>query len=150
MNQHAMIISPGDYAPPLSVVGVDITVLTSKDEANGREITLQRGIEGMGPPPHHHDWDESFYVLKGAVHFAAGDQSALCEAGTLVHVPAGTVHAFHFAEGGGEMLEITQRGRAVEMFRAVDERIPPGPPDVPRLLDVLTQHGVIVHGPEGD
>jgi len=90
MNQQAMIITPSDYTSPLSVVGVDVTVLTSKDEANGREITLQRGIEGMGPPPHHHDWDESFFVLKGAVHFAAGDQSALCEAGTLVHVPADT------------------------------------------------------------
>ena len=150
MNQHAMIINPADYTSPLSVVGIDITVLTSKGQANGREITLQRGIEGMGPPPHSHDWDESFFVLKGAVHFMAGDQAALCEAGTLVHVPAGTVHAFHFAAGGGEMLEITERGRAVEMFRAVDERVPPGPPDVPTLLGVLAEHGVTVQGTEGE
>ncbi|TDB02962.1 cupin domain-containing protein [Halomonas marinisediminis] len=149
MNPHATILSPRDHTSPLSVVGVDVTVLISKNEANGREITLQRGDEGVGPPPHSHPWDESFYVLKGAVHFSAGDQSALCDAGTLVHVPAGAVHAFHFAKGGGEMLEITEQGQAVAMFRAVNARVSPGSPDLPTLLEVLDQHGVTVHGPEG-
>ncbi|MDT0499507.1 MULTISPECIES: SWIM zinc finger family protein [unclassified Halomonas] len=148
MNPHATIISPGDHASPLSVVGVDVTVLISKDQASGREITLQRGDEGVGLPPHSHPWDESFSVLKGAVHFSAGDQSALCDAGTLAHVPAGTVNAFHFAQGGGEMIEITQQGQAVEMFRTVNARVLPGSPDLPTLLEILNQHGVTVHGPE--
>ncbi|WP_185827475.1 hypothetical protein [Halomonas nitroreducens] len=47
------------------------------------------------------------------------------------------------------MLELTERGRAVEMFRAVDERVPPGPPDVPAVLGVPAQHGVTVQGPDG-
>ncbi|WP_299235299.1 hypothetical protein [uncultured Halomonas sp.] len=66
MNPHATILSPRDHTSPLSVVGVDVTVLISKNETNGREITLQRGDEGVGPPPHSHPWDESFYVLPGS------------------------------------------------------------------------------------
>jgi hypothetical protein len=30
------------------------------------------------------------------------------------------------------------------MFTAVDKEIPPGPPDIPKLLDVLTRNGVTV------
>jgi hypothetical protein len=63
----------------------------------------------------------------------------MCTAGTLVHVPVGTVHAFRYGPGGGEMLEITgKRSNAVQVFTTLDREIPPGPPDVPRVIQVLT------------
>jgi hypothetical protein len=69
----------------------------------------------------------------------------VCGAGTLVHVPRGTVHAFSYGSGGGQMLEITGAGaRAAQMFTAVDKEIPTGPPDVPKLLEVLERNGVTV------
>jgi hypothetical protein len=43
------------------------------------------------------------------------------------------------------MLEITGPGAlAAQMFTAVDNEIPTGPPDLPKLLDVLRRNGVIV------
>ena len=43
------------------------------------------------------------------------------------------------------MLEITGQGaRAAQMFTAVNDEIPVGPPDVPKLLDVLLRNGVTV------
>ena len=107
---------------------------------------MQSGDEGTGPPPHSHDWDESFYVTKGRVEFTCGEETAMCTAGMLVHVPAGTVHAFHYGPGGGEILEITgKRSRAVSMFTALDREIPAGLPDVAKIIDVLGKHGVTVH-----
>ena len=45
-----------------------------------------------GPPLHHHDFDETFYVLDGELTFMVGDQ--LHEAGpsTITFAPRGTHH----------------------------------------------------------
>jgi hypothetical protein len=62
-----------------------------------------------------------------------------------VHVPAGTMHGFRYGVGGGEMLELTgQGGFATQMFTTVSNEIPPGPLDIPKVLEVLKQNGVTV------
>lgn len=62
-----------------------------------------------------------------------------------MHVPRGTVHGFCHGCGGGRILEITGLGAlAVQMFTAIDKKIPPGSPDIPKLLDVLKRNGVTV------
>lgn len=145
MNGRPLVLRPDQHERALNVVGTQVTVLASNAETQSYGITLQQGEEGTGPPPHSHDWDEAFYILKGVVHFVcAGDEHA-CSAGTLVHVPRGTVHAFSYGSGGGQMLEITGAGAlAAQMFTAVDNEIPTGPPDVAKLLDVLERNGVTV------
>ena len=148
MKAQPFIVTPKDYSPPLNVVGTKVTVLASNVATQAYEITLQQGDEGTGPPPHSHDWDESFYVLKGTVEFTCLGKTEICTPGTLVHVPAGTVHSFRYSSDGGEMLEFTgQGGFATKMFSAVSETMPPGAPqpdDVPKLLDVFKQNGVTV------
>jgi len=146
MSAEPFVISPEQREPALDVIGTKITALGSQSAIRDLQITLQSGDEGMGPPPHSHDWDESFYVTKGQVIFNSGGSITTCAAGTLVHVPGGTVHAFAYGPGGGEMLEITGKGsNAVEMFTALSQQIPPGPPDIPKVVEVLANHGVTTH-----
>lgn len=145
MKSKAFVVTPQDHQSPLNVLGVKVTVLASNEATKAYEITHQSGDEGIGPPPHSHPWDESFYVLKGRVEFTVAGKTTACPPGTLVHVPASTVHCFHFAAHGTEMLEVTgQGGTAVKMFAAVDGEIPQGPPDIPRVVEVLRQNGVTV------
>lgn len=147
MSKDTWILEPDRQARPLHVVGMQITVLASNAATGSYGITLQEGAEGTGPPPHSHDWDEAFYVLDGAVKFDGAAGSHLCTAGALVHVPRGTVHGFAFGRGGGRMLEITGAGaQAAPFFEAIDEQIPPGPPDLPTLLRLAQQHGVAFVG----
>ena len=62
-----------------------------------------------------------------------------------MHVPRGTVHGFRYGKGGVQMLEITGAGAlAAQMLTAIDKEIPHGPPDIPKLLDVLKCNGVTV------
>ena len=146
MSSKPFILKPNARRAALNVIGTQITVLASETEIQDQQITLQSGDEGTGPPPHSHDWDESFYVTKGQINFTCGGETAICTAGTLVHVPAGTVHAFSYGPGGGEMLEITgRRSNAVPMFTALDREIPLGPPDVAKVIQVLGENGVRVH-----
>src|SRR5258708_4510393 len=142
------VLTPDRRAPPLNVVGIQVTVLASNAATQSYGITLQQGDEGTGPPPHSHDWDEAFYVLSGDIQFLCDGEARVCQPGTLVKIPRRTVHAFKFGKGGGQMLEITgEKARAAQMFAAVDQAIPPGPPDITKLLQVLEQNGVTVANP---
>lgn len=145
MKAQPFIMTPNEYVPALNVLGVKVTLLATNAATQSYEVTLQQGDEGTGPPPHSHNWDESFYVLKGTVEFTCSGKTTMCGPGTLVHVPARTVHGFHFGERGGEMLEMSgQGGFATQMFTAVSNVIPPGPPNIPKLVEVLNQNGVTV------
>jgi len=145
MTSRHFVLPPAAHPRALDVIGTKVAVLASPATTAGYGITLQWGEEGMGPPPHRHDWDEAFYVLDGEVEFDCDGERHLCTPGTLVHVPAGTAHGFRYCAGGGRMLEFTGQGtRSAEMFTDVDRSVPPGPPDVPLLLAVLARNGVKV------
>ena len=136
------VVTQATSPRPLNVVGEKITVLASGDQTGGYEVFLQDGPPETGPPPHSHPWDETFYVLKGEVQFSLGDESQLAAPGTLVHLPAGTVHWFRCGSEGALMLSVTSRKGASEVFAALDREIPPGPPDVPKIIEVIRANGV--------
>jgi quercetin dioxygenase-like cupin family protein len=144
MTARPFIVAPESYAPTLDLVGEQITVLASGEATEGYEIFLQRGPEGSGPPPHSHPWDESFYVVKGRIDFGIGSESRTAAPGTLVHLPAGTVHWFRFGAGGGEMLSITSRLGASRMFGDMAREIAPVNPDLEQLAEVGGRHGLRV------
>ena len=145
MKSSYFVLRPEQHQPALNVVGTQVTLLASNAATRSYGLTLQQGDEGTGPPPHSHDWDECFYILRGEVQFLCEGQTHSCLPGTLVHVPRGTVHGFQYGPGGGQMLEVTGQGAlAAQMFIAVDKEIAPGPPDIPKLLDVLNRNGVTV------
>ena len=146
MKQSSFVVTPGDRNAALSVVGTNVTVLISGEESASQQITLQSGDEGSGPPPHSHDWDESFFVTKGQVQFTCDGKTTTCGVGTLVYVPAGTIHAFSYGVGGGEMLEVTGGAtNAVRMFSALDREVAPGALDVPKIVEVAGEYGVAFH-----
>jgi quercetin dioxygenase-like cupin family protein len=140
-----IVVTPKDYARGLNVVGEQITVLASGKATGGYEIFLQRGAEGSGPPPHSHDWDESFFVIKGQIEFGVGETPMTAAPGTLVHLPAGTQHWFRFGKGGGEMLSMTSREGASNFFTDVDREVAPGNPDLGKLVAIATRHGLKVN-----
>ena len=143
MDREPLVVTPADRDRALDVVGTKVTVLASNAVTGGYEITLQEGDEGTGPPPHKHGWDEAFYVLKGSVEFTYGGKTMLALPGTLVHLPGGTVHSFRYGTGGGQILEMTgANGTASKLFTSLDKDVPPGPPDVSKIIEVLAKNGV--------
>ena len=144
MGTQPFIVTPESYAKALDIVGEHVTVLASGEATRGYEIFLQRGPEGSGPPPHSHPWDESFYVVKGAIDFGIDADTKTALPGTLVHLPAGTVHWFRFGPGGGEMISITSRLGASQMFADMAREIAPVNPDLGKLAEVGGRHGLKV------
>ena len=144
MAAKPFIVGPDDYAPALDIVGEQVTVLASGEATGSYEIFLQRGPEGSGPPPHSHPWDESFLVVKGRIDFGIGAESTTASPGTLVHLPAGTVHWFRFGAGGGEMISMTSRLGASKMFADMARELAPVNPDLNQLVEVGGRHGLKV------
>lgn len=140
------VVFPENRPDPLNIVGEGITIIASKNETHGYELFLQGGPEGSGPPPHSHHWDESFFVTKGNIEFGYDEEKMVAKPGTLVHLPAGTVHWFRFKKGGGQMISITsQTSNASSFFTDLAKEIPSGLPETDKLQIVANRHGVKFH-----
>ena len=75
MKAQPLVVTPKDYDPALNVLGIRLTVLASSSATGAYEITRQQGDKDVGPPPHSHDWDESFYIVGGEVEFTCAGQT---------------------------------------------------------------------------
>lgn len=141
------LIVEKDELRALNIVGEQLTVLASGAQTGSYEVFHQAGHEGSGPPPHCHPWDEAFFVTRGEIAFGAGDKEAVARPGTFVHVPAGTMHWFRFGAGGGEMVSLTSRAGAAEMFTEFDREIASDNPDFGRLVEIAESHGAHIAAP---
>ena len=139
-SKEPFVVKPSDRPRALNCPqNLKLQVLISNEDSNTQRVIFQTGNEGDGSPPHHHAWDESFYVTRGEVTFTFGGQTTVCPPGTLVFIPANITHSFSFGPGGADMVEFTgSDSNAVQMFTAVDREVPPGlPPEV--FKDMVVQ-----------
>ena len=68
-------------------------LLRSEQSGDALAVTENTVPAGWGGPPlHHHDFDETFYVLDGELTFQLGDEVSRAAAGTLVFAPRGSHH----------------------------------------------------------
>jgi len=146
MKTQPIIVSEQEYALPLDIVGEHVTVLASGEKTGTYEIFHQQGPEGSGPPPHSHPWDEAFFILKGDVEFGIGEETMWGAPGTLVHIPAETLHWFRFGKGGAVMMSITSQLGASKMFADFAREISPTNPDIGKLVELASLHGCTVTG----
>lgn len=149
MSSGPIVVTPEERPKALDLIGEHLTVLAAGTQTGSYEIFLQVGREGSGPPPHHHPWDEAFYVLRGDVAFGADGQETTVGPGTLVHIPGGTTHWFRLGEGGAEMLSITSPAGAAGFFTAISRDHAGDAPDVETLIGIAAAHGATILPPPG-
>ncbi len=81
--------------PHIGLVGDTYTVLLSGNDTNGRYCLIDMYIPpGGGPPPHRHDFEESFILLTGEIEATFRGQKSVVKAGETLHIPADAPHAF--------------------------------------------------------
>ena len=72
-------------------------VLLRDEDSNGEVSVIESGrlsAEFAGPPLHHHDFDEAFYVLEGELTFRLGDGLFTRNAGEVALAPRGVPHTY--------------------------------------------------------
>src|ERR1700757_3680931 len=74
---------------PLGVVGDTYTILLSGRDTAGRYTLIDMHVPpGGGPPPHRHDFEETFVLLDGELQATFRGAKRIVRAGETIHIPA--------------------------------------------------------------
>src|SRR5271170_931099 len=84
--------------PHIGLVGDTYTILLSGKDTAGRFCLIDMHIPpGGGPPPHRHDFEETFILLEGEMEATFRGVQSTVKAGETIHIPANAPHQFHNA-----------------------------------------------------
>jgi mannose-6-phosphate isomerase-like protein (cupin superfamily) len=82
--------------PHIGLVGDTYTITITGAETEGRFCVIDMHIPpGGGPPPHRHDFEETFILLDGEMEATFRGKKSTVKAGDTVHIPANAPHQFH-------------------------------------------------------
>jgi mannose-6-phosphate isomerase-like protein (cupin superfamily) len=73
-----------------------INVLLRSEDSAGHISVMANVVKGdfAGPPLHHHDFDETFYIIEGELTFQLGDEIFTRGAGELAFAPRNIPHTY--------------------------------------------------------
>ena len=107
-------------------------VLLRSEESDGQVSVIETApAPGVGPPLHHHGFDEAFYVMEGELTFRLRDEVRTAGPGELVFAPRGVPHTFaNLSDAPARQLIVcTPAGFERYFARMAAERQGTEPPD---------------------
>ncbi|MGD0965220.1 MAG: cupin domain-containing protein [Candidatus Acidiferrales bacterium] len=95
LKRHLTLAQP-DNLPHIGLVGDTYTITVAGEETNGRFCLIDMHIPpGGGPPPHRHDFEETFILLEGEMQATFRGKKSIVRAGDTLNIPANAPHQFH-------------------------------------------------------
>lgn len=120
--------------PHVGVVGDTYTILLSGGDTAGRFCLIDMHVPpGGGPPPHRHDFEETFTILDGEIELTFRGATSVAQAGETVNIPANAPHQFkNVSAAPARLLCLCSPAGQEEFFLAVGQlvetRTTPPPP----------------------
>src|SRR5712675_1372570 len=82
--------------PHIGIVGDTYTILLTGDDTNGRFCLIDMHVPpDGGPPPHRHDFEETFILLDGEMEATFRGKKSIVSAGDTLNIPSNAPHQFH-------------------------------------------------------
>lgn len=103
---------------------VDILLDTEKsnDVIGIVELRVPPGWDG--PPLHHHDFDEAFYILDGELTFQLGQQVRAAGPGELIFAPRGAIHTLaNLSERQARYILVCTPGQFTRYFEQLNATV---------------------------
>lgn len=112
--------------PHIGLVGDTYTILLTGKQTAGRYCLIDMHIPpGGGPPPHRHDFEESFTVLAGEIEATFRGRRLTVQAGQTVNIPANAPHQFiNASQQPARLLCICSPAGQEEFFMEVGVPVP--------------------------
>ena len=103
--------------PHLGVVGDTYTILLTGEDTAGKYCLIDMLVPpGGGPPPHRHDFEESFILLEGEIVATFRGKKMTVRVGDTVNIPANAPHQFTNASSAPARLLCTCVPAGQELF----------------------------------
>ena len=121
----------------VSLAGDTYTILLTGADTAGRFTLIDMLVpSGGGPPPHRHDFEETFTILEGEIEVRFRGEASLVRAGETVNVPANAPHSFRnpSAQAARLLCTCSPSGQE-EFFLAVGDRVTSRTAPPPHLDD---------------
>jgi mannose-6-phosphate isomerase-like protein (cupin superfamily) len=130
-----------DEGKPLMVLGDQVRV---RARAHGDAYAVAEvDSQNAGPPLHRHDWDETYFVLSGAMEVQVGGRIVHASTGMSIHIPGGTPHSYSTRETSGcRFLAVISPGVAVDFFEELHNVTAAGQADMATVMAVAKRYGV--------
>lgn len=111
--------------PHIGLVGDTYTILLSGKATAGRYCLIDMHIPpGGGPPPHRHDFEETFTLQEEEMEATFRGVKSTVKAGETVHIPANAPHQFHNVSAQSvRLLCLCSPAGQKEFFREVGVRV---------------------------
>src|SRR5215469_4003059 len=116
-----LTLAQPDELPHIGLVGDTYTITVPGEATNGRYCVIDMHIPpGGGPPPHRHDFEETFILLEGEMEATFRGKRLTVRAGDTLHIPANAPHQFHNGSAGAvRMLCICSPAGQEKFFREI-------------------------------
>jgi quercetin dioxygenase-like cupin family protein len=89
-------LTQADNLPHIGLVGDTYTITVTGEQTAGRFCVVDMHIPpGGGPPPHRHDFEETFILLEGEIEATFRGKKSTVRAGNTLNIPANAPHQFH-------------------------------------------------------
>ena len=136
-----VIITQSENISPCQVLAEKITILADHSQTASYEVFIHDAHKDAGPPPHHHPWDESFFVIDGEIELECDGTTSTVTRGGFAHIPSGTVHSFRYTSPTAKILGITSNNGAADFFSDLDKECGDSP-EMENILKVVARHDV--------
>jgi quercetin dioxygenase-like cupin family protein len=91
-----LTLAQPDELPHVGLVGDTYTITVPGEATDGRYCVIDMHIPpGGGPPPHRHDFEETFILLEGEMQATFRGKKSMVRTGETLHIPANAPHQFH-------------------------------------------------------
>ena len=126
----------------IEVLGDKVSLRLTSSDTNGKYSFLEfETPEGVGQPPHSHNWDETYIVLEGELDLNLNGVSTIISAGHSIDVPAGTIHAPISKKKITRYVMVAQPGGVESVFTSLEENSS-SLDDMQRVVEIVTKEGV--------
>jgi quercetin dioxygenase-like cupin family protein len=100
-----LTLAQSDNLPHIGLVGDTYTITVTGEETDGRFCVIDMHIPpGGGPPPHRHNFEETFILLEGEMEATFRGKKSTVRAGDTLNIPANAPHQFHNASASAVRL----------------------------------------------
>jgi quercetin dioxygenase-like cupin family protein len=81
--------------PHIGLVGDTYTIVLTGNDTKGHFCLIDMFVPvGGGPPPHRHDFEETFVVIEGEIHATFRGKEQVVRTGETIHIPSNAPHQF--------------------------------------------------------